>query len=120
MKFYLKISSNYYNVYHHLSNDFSLSKNFYTTERKMKNKILLCLSILTIAGCNADSTTGVACLGKNGNSLVESMQNICKKGDAIATKNPVYFCDFNYSIAYNDYNSAMCIYTGSRKKERSD
>jgi len=105
---------------HHVMNDFLLlSTSFYkTTGKKMKNKILLCLSILTIAGCNANPTTGIACLGKNGDSLVENMQEICKRGDAIATKNPVYFCDFNYSIAYNGYNSAMCIYTGSLKKER--
>jgi hypothetical protein len=29
-------------------------------------------------------------------------------------KNPAYFCDFKSEIAFNNYNSAICIYTGSK------
>lgn len=77
-------------------------------------KILLLLTVVSTLTACSDSTTGQACLGKNSNSLVEHLGKQCKAGDAIATKNPVYFCDFNYSIAYNDYNSAMCIYSGKK------
>ena len=72
-----------------------------------------------LAGCG-DKTTGQACLGSDSDSLVEGMQSECKAGDAIATKYPAYFCDFNYAVAYNDYNSAFCIYSGKQKPERTD
>ena len=81
--------------------------------------------VLLSAGClpkslsGATSVSGKACLGANNDSLVEGMQKDCKAGDAVATKHPAYFCDFNYAIAYNDYNSAICIYTGSLKEERN-
>ncbi len=68
--------------------------------------------------CNADTITGKACMGVNNDSLVEGLQDICKKGDAVGTKHPGYFCDFSFSIAYNDYNTAMCIYSGKQKEER--
>ncbi|MCB7737694.1 hypothetical protein KAF83_15430, partial [Klebsiella pneumoniae] len=42
----------------------------------------------------------------------------CQKGDTIATKNPAYFCDFKSQIAFNNYNSAICIYTGMQAEER--
>lgn len=61
-----------------------------------------------------------ACLGEDNDSLVESMQSECKAGDAVATKHPAYFCDFNYAVAYNDYNSAFCIYSGKQKPERTE
>lgn len=78
--------------------------------------IALC-TLLT--ACGDDKTTGKACLGGNNDGLVENMQTQCKAGDAIATKHPAYFCDFNYAIAYNDYNSAFCIYAGALKAERT-
>lgn len=84
----------------------------------MKKTIFLVTTLLSLLGCK-DTTTGQACLGANNDSLVENIQDQCKAGDAIATKHPVYFCDFNYSIAYNDYNSAMCIYSGKKKVERT-
>ena len=84
----------------------------------MKKLIIIIFSALTISGCD-NGTTGKACLGKNNDSLVESMQDKCKAGDSVATKHPAYFCDFNYTIAYNDYNSAMCIYSGKQKIERT-
>ncbi len=31
---------------------------------------------------------------------------------------PAYFCDFNHAVAYNGYNSAVCIYTGKQAGER--
>jgi hypothetical protein len=84
----------------------------------MKKILFGTLICVSAAGCNSDTTTGYACLGANNDSLVEGMQGTCKEGDAIATKHPAYFCDFNYAIAYNDYNSAMCIYSGKQKPER--
>ena len=36
----------------------------------------------------------------------------------MATKHPAYFCDFTYSVAYNDFNSAMCVYNGKQREER--
>ncbi len=57
-------------------------------------------------------------MGPNYTALVEGMQDKCKAGDAIATKHPAYFCDFNYAVVYNDFNSAMCIYSGGQKVER--
>jgi len=83
-------------------------------------KILLGIFIsLSPTGGYSGTTTGYACLGADNHSLVEGMQETCKKGDAIATKYPAYFCDFNYAIAYNAYNSAMCIYSGKQKPERA-
>lgn len=84
----------------------------------MKNSVFILFSLLAISGCT-DGTTGQACLGEDNDSIVEGMQDKCKAGDAIATKNPAYYCDFNYAIAYNDYNSAMCIYSGKQKIERT-
>ncbi|MNR08214.1 hypothetical protein D3C85_1243600 [compost metagenome] len=71
-----------------------------------------------LAGCG-DKTTGKACLGADNDSLVESMQEQCKAGDTVATKHPAYFCDFNYAVAYNGYNSAICVYSGAQKPERT-
>ncbi|BEU02625.1 hypothetical protein OAG1_14250 [Agarivorans sp. OAG1] len=86
----------------------------------MKQAVLLIISILAISGCNSQATpTGQACMGARGGSLVEGLDGQCKAGDAIATKEPAYYCDFNYAVAYNDYNSAMCIYSGKRKSERT-
>ncbi|MCL1138269.1 hypothetical protein [Shewanella pneumatophori] len=85
---------------------------------RIKNVLILAATLSVLSGCG-DKTSGMACLGTNNDSLVEGMQDICKAGDAVATKHPAYFCDFNYAIAYNDYNSAMCIYNGAQKKERA-
>lgn len=79
---------------------------------------MLALCSLALTACGGDKTTGQACLGANNDTLVENMDGQCKAGDAVGTKHPAYFCDFNYSIAYNDYNTAMCIYSGSQKPER--
>ena len=86
----------------------------------MKQVVKVCSFIAVfgmLTACDS-KPTGKACLGKSNDSLVEGMQEQCKAGDAIATKHPAYFCDFNYAIAYNDYNSAYCIYVGSQKEER--
>ncbi|WP_394496834.1 hypothetical protein [Shewanella sp. ENK2] len=84
----------------------------------MKKSILLSIALLSLTACS-DGQTGQACLGENNSSLVEGLDGQCKAGDAIATKYPSYFCDFNYAVAYNDYNSAMCIYSGKEKDERT-
>jgi hypothetical protein len=84
----------------------------------MKKIVFTSLALLALSGCT-DGTTGQACLGEDNDSLVEGMQDKCKAGDAVATKHPAYFCDFNYAIAYNDYNSAMCIYSGKQRVERA-
>ncbi len=80
--------------------------------------ILLAAAIL--AGCNPhdNALTGNACLGSNNDTLVETLRDKCKAGDTVATKHPAYFCDFTYAVAYNDYNSAMCVYNGSQRTER--
>lgn len=62
--------------------------------------------------------TGNAFLGQNNDSLVEYIGNHCQAGDTIATKHPAYFCDFNHAVAFNTFNSAMCIYPGKQAEER--
>lgn len=85
-------------------------------------KLLLVMGLAAVlAGCGGEDKTkltGKACLGANNDSLVEGMQDQCKAGDTIATKNPAYFCDFNYAVSFNAYNSAFCIYSGKQKPER--
>ncbi len=82
-------------------------------------KILFGLSFCVALTACGDNQTGKACLGPDNDTLVEGISDKCKAGDAIATKNPAYFCDFNYAVAYNDYNSAFCIYSGAKKAERT-
>ena len=74
-----------------------------------------------LSGCSDDKVkpTGLACLGEDGDTLVENMIDVCKAGDAIATKHPAYFCDFNYAVSYNKYNSAFCVYIGKVRTERA-
>ncbi|MEF1339270.1 hypothetical protein REH81_21265 [Vibrio rotiferianus] len=89
------------------------------------NKLKAVVAILSLSfaltGCNAQGgkATGVACMGSDNDSLVERLDNQCKAGDSIATKHPAYFCDFDYAVAYNDYNTAFCIYTGKQAEERT-
>ena len=79
-------------------------------------KWLMSISVCALLmACGGDKTTGKACLGANNDSLVEGMQDKCKAGDTVATKHPAYFCDFNYAVAYNSYNSAICVYSGAFK-----
>lgn len=75
---------------------------------------------IVLTGCSDGpvSVTGKACMGTNNDTLVEGLGDQCKAGDTIATKHPAYFCDFHYSVAYNDFNSAICIYRGSIAEER--
>jgi outer membrane murein-binding lipoprotein Lpp len=85
-------------------------------------RILIVAAVATatalLAGCSEDKTTGYACLGADNDSRVENIQEHCKAGDAIATKHRAYFCDFNYAVTYNGFNSALCIYTGQQATER--
>lgn len=87
---------------------------------KSHMKVIGLIGIFAALAACGDQTTGQACLGPDNDSLVEGMQSECKAGDAVATKHPAYFCDFNYAVAYNDYNSAMCIYSGGQKPERTE
>lgn len=82
--------------------------------------IALVMASVLLSGCDDKgiTPTGKACLGTNNDSLIEGLKEQCKKGDIVATKNPAYFCDFKSSIAFNTYNSAMCIYTGQQADER--
>lgn len=83
-------------------------------------KLLMKISVVTLlTACGSDKITGKACLGEDNDTLVEGMQDQCKAGDTVATKHPAYFCDFNYSVVYNSYDSAFCIYSGSLKSERT-
>ncbi|WP_197540930.1 hypothetical protein [Alcanivorax sp. NBRC 101098] len=95
---------------------------FLESEEAMERylKVLGIIGVCAALSACGDKTTGQACLGPNNSGLVEGMQSECKAGDAIATKHPAYFCDFNYAVAYNDYNSAMCIYSGKQKPERTE
>lgn len=71
-----------------------------------------------LAGCQETAPTGNACLGQNNDSLVEYIGGSCKAGDIIATKHPAYFCDFNHTVVFNSFNSAICVYTGKQAVER--
>ena len=83
-------------------------------------KWLMSLSVCALLmACGGDKTTGKACLGSNNDTLVEGMQDKCKAGDIVATKHPAYFCDFNYAVTFNSYNSAICVYSGGLKPERT-
>lgn len=86
-------------------------------------KYLIITSVMTsflLSGCydSGITPTGKACLGENNDSLVEGLKGQCKKGDIVGTKHPAYFCDFKSAVAYNAYDSAMCIYTGQEAEER--
>ncbi len=82
--------------------------------------VTLILLAAALSGCNQHDTslTGKACLGTNNDSLVENMADQCQSGDTVATKHPAYFCDFTYAVAYNDFNSAYCVYNGNQREER--
>lgn len=82
--------------------------------------ITLGLASILLAGCNDEgiTPTGKACLGTDHDSIVETLNGQCEKGDIIATKNPGYFCDFKSTVVMNSFNSAVCIYTGKIADER--
>jgi len=61
----------------------------------------------------------LACLGQSNDALVEHMTDQCTAGDAVATKFPAYFCDFQHAVSYNTFNSAICIYRGKQAEERT-
>ena len=87
----------------------------------MKKRILsfaLASALLPLCAVAQVSVTGQACLGADHNTLVEELSNVCKAGDTIATKYPAYFCDFNYTVAFNTSNSAICVYRGDVAEER--
>lgn len=87
------------------------------------NRILLisisCILVITFYGCNKTfnySGPDKVYLGDDYDTLFESfswniMQKV-KKGDIIATKYPGLFLDFNYSVAFNTYNSAIGKFVG--------
>ena len=86
-------------------------------------KFLIALSATTailLSGCSDGGVdiTGKACMGTNNDTLIEGLGDQCKAGDTIGTKNAGYFCDFHYAVAFNDHNSAICIYRGSIAEER--
>ncbi|SIQ06572.1 hypothetical protein SAMN05421672_102260 [Pseudomonas flexibilis] len=85
----------------------------------MKKSILIGVVAMSLAGCYEQAPTGQACLGADNDSLVEGLGGVCKKGDIVATKNPAHFCDFNYSVTFNGYNSAFCVYVGEQRESRS-
>ena len=82
--------------------------------------VALVVLATALSGCSSQAPTGKACLGDDADSLVEGLGDRCKAGDTIATKNPAYFCNFNYSVAYNDYNSAFCVYNGAKRDTRAE
>jgi len=76
-------------------------------------KTLLLLTVLSSLTACTDSTTGQTCLGKDQNSFVEKIAAQCKAGDAIATQDPVKYCDFSYSVSAVN-TAVMCIYSGEK------
>jgi hypothetical protein len=95
-----------------------------------KNLTIICLCFLLsifLNGCeNAKKEKTLASepattaekvyMGDNFDSLFEGLpwetiQKV-KKGDIIATKLPALFLDFNHTVAFNDYNSAMGKFVG--------
>lgn len=82
--------------------------------------LITLVAVITLTGCSDGKTSlsGKACLGTNNSTLVEGLEDQCKAGDIIATKHPAYFCDYNYAVAYNSYNSATCVYNGKLREER--
>lgn len=83
-------------------------------------ELTMLLFVIVLTGCveSKTSLSGKACLGINNLALVEYLDGQCKDGDIVATKRPAYYCDFNYSVAYNSYNSATCVYNGKLREER--
>ncbi len=86
---------------------------------KLHTTAILIASVI-LAGCDAHDTklSGKACLGANNDTLIENLADSCKAGDTVGTKHAAYFCDFTYSVAFNDFNSAMCVYNGKQREER--
>lgn len=85
----------------------------------MRNFVTIGVFAASLAGCYEQAPTGQACLGPDNHSLVEGLGGRCEKGDIVATKSPAHFCDFNYSVAFNDYNSAFCVYVGEQRSSRA-
>lgn len=93
----------------------------------MKYRILfLIVALPVLSGCleKQKHHSNTVCLGKDHDTLIEALaknNNItfpCGKGDLIATKLPAHFCDFNYQISFNSYNSAYCVYNGQMRDAR--
>lgn len=82
--------------------------------------LAILLTVAVLAGCDQhdNKLTGMACLGTNNDTLVEGLGKQCQAGDTVSTKHPAYFCDFTYAVAYNDFNSAYCVYNGNQREER--
>jgi hypothetical protein len=61
-----------------------------------------------------------------GTGLVEDYagRTLCRKGDAIETRRPVAYCDFNYPVvarangALGSDNVVACVYVGELRKMR--
>lgn len=98
--------------------------------KKLSYLPVFCLFILTLflLSCSGSAEkkadSGKACLGKDGDTLFEALSSVadsakaCKKGDIIVTKNPAFFCDFTYAVAFNSFNSAHCVYVGDMRDPR--
>lgn len=89
-------------------------------------KIILPILLLTtlLQACTSDNKAknepDTVYVGDKGDALIESLswdilQKI-KKGDIVWTKQPELFLDFSYSVAYNDYNSAVGKFIGWDRK----
>lgn len=57
-------------------------------------------------------------MGTNNDTIIEALGNQYKEGDVISTRNPAFYCDFNYSIVYNPNNTAICVYRGKISEGR--
>ena len=90
----------------------------------LKSISFVVITVTLLSGCfQKEHNSSTVCLGKSHDTLIEAMgtgnMNFpCKKGDVIATKIPGHFCDFNYQISFNDFNSAFCVYAGEMRDAR--
>lgn len=85
-----------------------------------KTRLYFATLTLVLTGCNNHNSelTGKACLGQNNDTLIEALENKCRAGDTIVTKHPAYFCDFTYTVTFNQYNSAFCVFSGHQAEDR--
>jgi hypothetical protein len=86
-----------------------------------KIRIFLCLVSLvvilfTLCGCLNEEDVGRICMGDDFDTLFEELppetRMKVRRGDIIATKYPGLWLDFNYPVAYNNFNSAIGKFAG--------
>jgi len=89
-------------------------------KKSLISLIIASCMLPSLSACSRGGDVGRVCLGDNLDTLFEALpretMRKVKKGDIIATKNPGLWLDFNYPVAYNDYNSAFGKFAGFDRK----